>query len=252
MLCARNDHVSCVRDKVAVDVLVNTRLHDSVPQGGLNAGNDHRLIIIQLRQNFVDRSGGFHLFLYVKTVLKGHNFVQLFKIIVRFVEYQRFHRRMQPEIQLVGPKTPGGADDRLSAEGGKHRPDGQQPQPNQAGKQIGNGAAEQVSQRLGIKDFSRPIHSDLVSVISPKQKNGEHHITGANRQTHGLRIGRINQRRAPQKPRRHHDPGIQHKMHKTYASHLNGSTHLDHMGITHSLFCFVEGRSSEKDDADMI
>ena len=110
---------------------------------------------------------------------------------------------------------------------------------DQTGKHIGDTITEQISERLCIENFSCPKYANFVGVVCSEQENGKHHITDADRQTHGLCIACFQQWRTPGKPGRKHNPGDQHEMQKIHASHLNGFTHFRHTGITLSIFSSV-------------
>lgn len=239
MLRPGNDDVARMGNEIAVDVLIDARLDDAVAQRGFNAGNDHRLAARHCRKNLVNRPGRLQLSLHIKAVFKEYDLMEFVQILVLFINHQRFHGRMQPEIQLVGRQAPDGADERLPAENHKRRPDRQQPQLNQAGEDIGDAVAEQLGQQLGVKHLPCPENADLVGIIGSQQENGNDPIAAADRQPHRLRILRLQQRRAPDEPGRDHDPGGQRKMQDIHASHLDGPAHFCHQGITLSVsFCF--------------
>ena len=231
VLRSGDDHVANVGNEVARHVLVDAGLRDAVAQRRIDTRHDHRLVALQLRQNFEHVVGIPKLADDVKSIFKEDNLVQLFQVFFVLVDDQRLHGLVQLEVDLVRRKAPQPADRRLRRQHEQHGNAVQQPPLDQTSEQIGQRIADQVCQRQGVKRFSRAVHADFVGVIGLVQENRQNQITEENGCSGNLSGLRCYGRAVHGQPYDGHHRNHQNKMKQIHAPHSHGLRHLGHFPL---------------------
>ena len=226
MFCSGNNHVAGVGDEEAVDVLIDARLHDAILQRRLHAGHDHRLIPVEPGQELEHVPEGLDPLDHIEPILEKDDLVQLVQILVFLVDHQRPQGLVRSEIYLVRRQTPYPADYRLYCECCQRGETVQKPPLDQAGKYVGQGVAEQISQRLRIECFSCAIHPNFIGIIGAIEENRQDQITEENGGAHGLRVLRFQRWRVHGQPRRRHHRRHQDKMEQVQNPHSEGLRHF--------------------------
>lgn len=185
MFGACDDHVARMRNEVAVDVLVNALLEDSVAQRRLDAGNKHCLKPVQHGQDLVDVLGIVHGFLDLKALLHRADLPKLIQVLFPAVEHERALGRMQRIVEMVCAYAPKEADQHLRKDRNDCRPKGQDAQEEDTEQDVRHGHGEEVCQRLRVEELANAVLACAIGVVDAVEKGGQKEMDEEQRDCNG-------------------------------------------------------------------